>query len=800
MTEQHIDENQSCDEDEQSYSTDEDESISDNDYESNDNCPTSKAPRNEITQHILAIIFAVLAAVATHAQIHGGYDAWKNELHKDWLAIRSSFTMTRSSSTDITHNGNIPRAASTARAPHAAPSMNSIPSELRQKFLQKAMEYHGHDYRHARAKHFRRTADLRFCTPMTNTGVGKNSNLVDLDFIIPLEPSVRVLHAYYLGDALGLDSSFMYDNVDTYGGYDSDVILKDIDDAYNQDGNENEGLSLERIQSILESHLGKSLVNDEHACFLQQYTANKQSGRSIRGRTVAYDRPHVSSFYRTKEGTTSVMLASREQNSKILPASLTFTGFAAKFINLSNQALNLYWDGGHIPSGPKAGQIHTSLVGIIPSMESIGTASFPGHSFFITPIYDKEHMLKRWTVTEDEAVLYYDPLEDLSVEEQNKEVQKFAAKQKFARDAWIVNRSFSRDYLVATGRHYLSVFPQPTLNDSVEVIDKSSDTGISMWNAAYLGQSHTVETSELYFTDVPDELPRLTKDDFQPNIEISRRLETKKYQSSQVKGKFIGSNSTIHLELKVVSCAPPVLEVKKFLSPVEVQHLIDLASGAKGDVSMGTSTVMASGVDDKKSHVANQATRSSRGGWIHREQDAIVDGIFRRVSDLLNIDERLMRDQRPPHLIGADNDAHLPTHDRIVEAMQLLRYGPGEQYTAHHDFTYPSIENRYQPKRYATVLLYLTGEGDVIEDGIRRSRSKGSNDNGLEGGETIFPRAITREYHDGVKIRPQSGKAVLFYNVLIDGNMDDLSQHSGGKVTAGVKYIANIWIHDPIIS
>ena len=132
--------------------------------------------------------------------------------------------------------------------------------------------------------------------------------------------------------------------------------------------------------------------------------------------------------------------------------------------------------------------------------------------------------------------------------------------------------------------------------------------------------------------------------------------------------------------------------------------------------------------------------------------------------------------------------------------MQLLRYGPGEQYTAHHDFTYPSIENRYQPKRYATVLLYLTGEGDVIEDGIRRSRSKGSNDNGLEGGETIFPRAITREYHDGVKIRPQSGKAVLFYNVLIDGNMDDLSQHSGGKVTAGVKYIANIWIHDPIIS
>ena len=103
MMEQHNNENQSYNEDDQSCSSDEDESISDNDYETNDICPTSKAPRNEITQHVLAIIFAGLAAVATHAQIHGGYDAWKNELHKDWLAICSSFTMASSSSTDITN-------------------------------------------------------------------------------------------------------------------------------------------------------------------------------------------------------------------------------------------------------------------------------------------------------------------------------------------------------------------------------------------------------------------------------------------------------------------------------------------------------------------------------------------------------------------------------------------------------------------------------------------------------------------------------------------------------------------------
>mmetsp|Transcript_5781 Transcript_5781/g.12592 ORF Transcript_5781/g.12592 Transcript_5781/m.12592 type:complete len:101 (+) Transcript_5781:1745-2047(+) len=70
----------------------------------------------------------------------------------------------------------------------------------------------------------------------------------------------------------------------------------------------------------------------------------------------------------------------------------------------------------------------------------------------------------------------------------------------------------------------------------------------------------------------------------------------------------------------------------------------------------------------------------------------------------------------------------------------------------------------------------------------------------LRGGETVFPRAITTQFHDGVKVKPQSGKAVLFYNVLPDGNMDDLSQHAGGKVESGVKYLANIWVWDPIIN
>lgn len=191
--------------------------------------------------------------------------------------------------------------------------------------------------------------------------------------------------------------------------------------------------------------------------------------------------------------------------------------------------------------------------------------------------------------------------------------------------------------------------------------------------------------------------------------------------------------------------------------------------------------------------------RSSKGGWIHREQDVVVDTIFRRVADLLKIDEHLMRDHYPIEGLADDEDLP-PTHDRVVEAMQLLRYEPGNGYTAHHDFTFPSIGSRYQPRRFASVLLYLTGEGDVIENGVRFPSTGVDNEKALLGGETTFPRAITTDSHDGIKIKPQSGKAVMFYNVLPDGNMDDLSQHASEKVEKGVKYVANIFVWDPIIS
>ena len=68
----------------------------------------------------------------------------------------------------------------------------------------------------------------------------------------------------------------------------------------------------------------------------------------------------------------------------------------------------------------------------------------------------------------------------------------------------------------------------------------------------------------------------------------------------------------------------------------------------------------------------------------------------------------------------------------------------------------------------------------------------------MGGGETEFPRWLNGSTSDGLKVTPKSGKAVLFYSMLHDGNMDDLSQHSANPITKGEKMLINVWVHDPV--
>jgi prolyl 4-hydroxylase len=73
-------------------------------------------------------------------------------------------------------------------------------------------------------------------------------------------------------------------------------------------------------------------------------------------------------------------------------------------------------------------------------------------------------------------------------------------------------------------------------------------------------------------------------------------------------------------------------------------------------------------------------------------------------------------------------------------------------------------------------------------------------------------------------VKPERGKAILFYNLLPDGNYDDRSQHAAEPVTQGekvrkqvnvrgqpttpsstanhpfyCKWLINLWVWDPIL-
>ena len=161
----------------------------------------------------------------------------------------------------------------------------------------------------------------------------------------------------------------------------------------------------------------------------------------------------------------------------------------------------------------------------------------------------------------------------------------------------------------------------------------------------------------------------------------------------------------------------------------------------------------------------DNSTRSSTNTWLSGDTSSLTKKIYRKAAELTRIDSNLFQNFHESS--GAQ-------HHSIAESLQVVRYKKGEEYTPHHDFVSPSINDRYQPSRFATLLIYLN---DVEE-----------------GGETRFPRAVNNYNAEGLEIQPKAGTAVLFYNMLEDGNFDDLSQHGGNKVLKGNKWLANLWV------
>ena len=96
------------------------------------------------------------------------------------------------------------------------------------------------------------------------------------------------------------------------------------------------------------------------------------------------------------------------------------------------------------------------------------------------------------------------------------------------------------------------------------------------------------------------------------------------------------------------------------------------------------------------------------------------------------------------------------------EPLQVLRYGPAQEYRPHFD----AIAGMGNP-RVLTALVWLNDD--------------------YSGGETRFDEL-------GLSERGRPGDLLMFANTLADGSPDARTRHSGAPVTDGIKYMASRWI------
>jgi prolyl 4-hydroxylase len=142
-------------------------------------------------------------------------------------------------------------------------------------------------------------------------------------------------------------------------------------------------------------------------------------------------------------------------------------------------------------------------------------------------------------------------------------------------------------------------------------------------------------------------------------------------------------------------------------------------------------------------------------------KDRTSDGTFWQKGQ----DEFITRLDRRMMLLTRHPVAHF-------EGLQVMRYQPGGEYKAHHDY-FPLEQKGAAAhmarggQRVATLLMYLQPPE--------------------EGGETEFPDV-------GVTVVPKQGSAVYFEYMDDKGRYDPLTLHAGLPVLKGTKWIATRWI------
>lgn len=186
-----------------------------------------------------------------------------------------------------------------------------------------------------------------------------------------------------------------------------------------------------------------------------------------------------------------------------------------------------------------------------------------------------------------------------------------------------------------------------------------------------------------------------------------------------------------------------IIEIFNLLTPEECKRLIDITKNQ----GLEESEILS--YEKTKDTKLDVSYRKSKQAWLKDDYDPIL-------TKFANFSQKI---------------TGLPIKNQ--EETQVVVYQPGGEFKEHydsciHDKDYCDKINRHAGQRRSTILVYL-------------------NDDYI-GGETEFIEL-------GLKIKPETGKGILFWSTDENEQLLPKSKHKANVLQSGEKWIATKWSH-----
>ncbi|KAL1252391.1 hypothetical protein QQF64_017084 [Cirrhinus molitorella] len=180
---------------------------------------------------------------------------------------------------------------------------------------------------------------------------------------------------------------------------------------------------------------------------------------------------------------------------------------------------------------------------------------------------------------------------------------------------------------------------------------------------------------------------------------------------------------------------PKILRYHDFLSEGEMDTIKTLARPKLSRAKV---------IDPVSGKKVSAASRVSKSAWLSEHEDPVITQVNQRIAGVTGLKME------------------------TAEELQIANYGIGGQYEPHYDSKLTNDSDfQLRGGRIATVLIYMS-DVDI-------------------GGATVFPDV-------GAALQPKRGTAVLWFNLLRNGNEDARTLHAACPVFVGSKWVANKWI------